>query len=94
MISKKLMRIAAIVVCLGFITLAVSGVAYATDKKVRKPDVNTFLKKPMLLLNSIFSIFLSPTNQKASTDSGKNSNSGEKIKTTGNLKSDRVADGD
>jgi len=47
MISKKLLRVAAILVCLGFITLTISGVIYAADKKVKKPSVRTFLEKPM-----------------------------------------------
>jgi hypothetical protein len=96
MISKKVLRVVAIMVCLGFITLSVSGIVYAADKTVKKPDVRTFLKKPLLLLNSIFNIFLSPTDQKANTGSEKesDSDSNSKIKMTGNLKSPRVADGD
>lgn len=96
MISKKILRVVAIMVCLGFITLTVSGVVYASDKKIKKPDVRTFLKKPMLLINSIFNVFLSPTDQKANAGSEErsNSNSNSKIKITGNIKSDKVADGD
>ena len=96
MISKKILRVVAIMVCLGFITLTVSGVVYASDKKIKKPDVRTFLKKPLLLINSIFNVFLAPTDQKANTGSEEksNSNSNSKIKMTGNLKSPKVADGD
>jgi hypothetical protein len=94
--SKKILRIVAIAVCLGFLTLSISGVVYASDKKVKKPDVRTFLKKPLLLINSIFNVFLAPTDQKANTGSEEksDSNSNSKIKMTGNLKSPRVADGD
>ena len=94
--SKKILRVIAIMVCLGFLTLSISGVVYATDKSVKKPDVRTLLKKPMLLLNSIFNVFLAPTEGKANTGSEKkeDSDSGSKIKMTGNLKSPRVADGD
>ncbi|NIM57802.1 MAG: hypothetical protein GTO16_02515 [Candidatus Aminicenantes bacterium] len=94
--SKKILRIVAIAVCLGFLTVSISGVVYATDKTVKKPNVRTFLKKPLLLINSIFNVFLAPTDGKASTGSEEKSDSksSSKIKTTGNLKSPRVADGD
>lgn len=94
--SKKILRIVAIAVCLGFLTLSISGVVYAADKTVKKPDVRTLLKKPLLLINSIFNVFLAPTDQKAnnSSEEKSNSNSNSKIKMTGNLKSPRVADGD
>ena len=94
MISKKILRVVAIMVCLGFLTLSISGVVYASDKTVKKPDLRTLLKKPVLLLHSFLHVFLGP-DQKTSISSEKSSsNSHSKIKTTGNLKSPRVADQD
>jgi hypothetical protein len=92
MISKKILRVTAILVCLGFITLTISGVALAAEKKVQRPDVRTLLQKPIVLLNSLFNLFLS-ADQKASRD-GEKASSGATIKITGNLKSHKVSDGD
>jgi len=95
MISKKLKKLIAVMVCLGFITLTFSGVALAVDKKVQTPDMKTFLKKPMHLLNSLLlNAFLGP-NPKARGGTIEKSNSSSKIiKITGNLKSDKVSDDD
>lgn len=93
MISKKFLRVAAIVVCLGFITLTFSGVVYAADKKVRKADAITMLKKPILALNSLFNVFLNAAKNKGARSADK-STSGATVKITGNLKSDRVSDRD
>ena len=92
MISKKTLRVAAILACLGFITFTFSGVALAAEKKVQRPDIRTLLQKPIVLLNSLFNLFLN-SDQKASRD-GEKASSGAKIKITGNLKSHKVSDGD
>jgi len=93
MISKKLKRLIAVMVCLGFITLTFSGVALAVEKKAQKVDMKTFLKAPALLLNSLLNVFLSP-NAKARGSSIEKSNSDSTIKITGNLKSVKVSDDD
>ena len=94
MISKKILRITAIVVCLAFITLSFSGVVNAADKKVRKPSVKTLLEKPRLLLSAVYSLLLGPKPLKAdSSSNGKGSSIGT-VKTTGNLKADRLANQD
>lgn len=93
MISKKLKRLIAVMVCLGFITLTFSGVALAVEKKVQKVDMKTFLKTPGLLLNSLLNVLLSP-NPKARGGSSEKSNSDSKIKITGNIKIDKVSDDD
>jgi len=58
MISKKTLRVLAILACLGFITFTFSGVALAAEKKVQRPDIRTLLQKPIVLLNSLFNLFL------------------------------------
>lgn len=97
MISKKLKKLIAVMVCLGFITVTFSGVALAVDKKVvtSNPDVmKTFLQKPMHLLNSLLSAFLGP-NPKVRGGTIEKSNSSSKIiKTTGNLKSVKLSEDD
>jgi hypothetical protein len=90
MISKKFLRVAAIVVCLGFITLTFSGVVYAKDKKVQKADAIALLKKPVLALHSLFNVFLNAAKHKGARSVEK-STSGAVVKITGNLKSDKVA---
>ena len=93
MISKKTLRVLAILACLGFITFTFSGVALAAEKKVQRPDVRTLLQKPIVLLNSLFNLFLN-SDLKAKKGDSEKASSGATIKITGNLKSHKVSDGD
>lgn len=85
---KTLAKIAALSVCLGLLLMSVPNVN-AVEKKA--PKLN-FLKKPVMLINSIIPFFTSIF------DSGKNSTDQtttvKKVKTAGDLNPRRICDGD
>jgi len=85
---KTLAKIAALSVCIGLLLMAVPNVN-AVEKKA--PKLN-FLKKPVMMINSIIPFFTSIF------DSGKNSpdqtTTVKKVKTAGTLPSHRLSDGD
>ena len=72
----------ALVLCIGILSLSVPGVVHAKKKPV---DFKTFLTKPIALLASFLPFIHAPVDNKAQEkeDSYK-SNSGTKIKITGN----------
>jgi len=94
--KKFLLRVVAIVVCLGFISFFVPGVIQAAENKAPKSDLKTFLKKPVRMLSSIFPIFdfFFDNGNKSDSSSTDNSNTTGKIKITGNSTAKIVSDKD
>lgn len=83
-------KAAAIVACLGFLLLTVPDVN-AIEKNKPKFDFKQIIKKPAMILVSFFAPIFDTG--KSTTLTNKDT-AGKKIKITGTLSCDRVADGD
>jgi len=83
MFNKNFRKSLALVLCIGILSLSVPGVVHAKKKPV---DFKTFLTKPIALLASILPFINPPGDNKGQEkeDSTYKSNSGSKIKITGN----------
>lgn len=92
--KKLFLKVTALVVCLGFISLYAPGLIGA-EKKAQKFDVKVLVKKPWVLFTSIVPIFNSifDHGRNDSSKNGSNGNSGAIVRPTGDSVSPKPGGG-